>query len=495
MGVGAAHVDDFARKTSHPRGCLLEKRRLRDEALPEVIPTDGLGIRTMESLTPTSHAEAVAVFRHGVIGSLTQAQMDRGQLAEALKALAKQVFRPPNSKTTKRFSSPTLERWYYAYRERGLDGLKPEPRSDRGRAQVLTPQQRQLFCDIRREHPSASASLILRTLVADGRLDKDVVSPSTVRRLFVDEGLDKLSMRASGGGKTRLRWQAERPGALWHGDVCHGPNLRINGKAVPLRIHGLLDDASRYVVALEAHHQEREVDMLGVFVRALRRHGPPDALYLDNGATYRGETLATGCARIGTSLLHAQPYDPQARGKMERFWRTLREGCLDFLGNVSALHDVNVRLWAFLDTHYHQAPHAGLYGKSPKAVFEATPPPVDTLDENKLRAALTTRVRRRVRRDTTVSIGGKDYELDGAHLAGRLVMLCRCLVDLSELPWVEFEGHRLEVHPVDKLKNAHRPRRAPSPEAAPPHSAFDPPKALLDIAVGRKPAHSKSGVS
>lgn len=444
----------------------------------------------MESLTPETHAEAVAVFRHGVIGALTQARMDRGQLTESLALLSEKCFRPPKSETTKRFSASTLERWYYAYVHKGLEGLKPGQRSDKGRAQELTPQQRQLLCDIRREYPSASASLILRTLIADGRLDKNAVSATTVRRLFVDEGLDKLSMRTGSGGKIRLRWQAERPGALWHGDVCHGPNLRINGKSYPLRIHGMLDDASRYVVALEAHHQEREVDMLGLLVRALRRHGPPDALYLDNGATYRGETLATGCARIGTSLLHAQPYDAQARGKMERFWRTLREGCLDFLGSVTSLHDVNVRLWAFLDTHYHQEPHAGLYGKSPKAVFDATPPPTDNFDETKLRTALTTRARRRVRRDSTVSIAGKDYEIDGAHLAGRIVSLCRCLVDLSEKPWIEFEGRRLEVHLVDPLKNARR-RRSPSPEAVPQHSAFDPPKAMLDVAVGRKPAHSK----
>jgi hypothetical protein len=91
-----------------------------------------------------------------------------------------------------------------------------------------------------------------------------------------------------------------------------------------------------------------------------------------------------------------------------------------------------------------------------------------------------------VRRDSTVSIDGKDYEVDGAHLAGRLVMLCRCLVDLSELPWVEFEGRRLAVHPVDPVKNARRRRRAPNPEATLPHPAFDPPKALLDKTLGRR---------
>lgn len=442
----------------------------------------------MDSLTPTSHAEAVALFRHGILGALTQAQLERGQLRAALAGLSTQRFRPPKSKTTRSYSVPTLERWYYAFRARQLDGLKPAPRSDKGRAQELSTEQRQLLCDIRREFPSASASLILRTLVASGRFDSGAVSATTVRRLFVDEGLDRLSLRASDGGKTRLRWQAERPGALWHGDVCHGPALVIDGKTRPLRIHALMDDASRYVVALEAHHTEREVDMLGVFVRALRRHGAPDALYLDNGATYRGETLATACARLGVSLLHARPYDAPARGKMERFWRTLREGLLDFSGGLTSLHDINVRLLAFLDVHYHRAPHAGLYGRAPKSVFDAAPPKVDSLDESGLRAALTTRVRRRVRRDSTVSIGGKDYEVDGAHLAGRLVMLCRCLVDLNETPWVEFETRRVEVRPVDAVKNSRRPRRQRNAEAAPKHPAFNPPKALLDKALGRRAA-------
>ena len=449
----------------------------------------------MDSLTPKNHAEAVAVFRHGIIGALTQAEMDRGQLAAALEVLSQQRFVPPRAKSSRTYSGATLERWFYSYKRRGLDGLKPIRRKDKGRAKKLAPEQRQLLLDIRREHPHAGVPVILRTLVADGRLEKNAISAMTVRRLYAEEGLDKISLRAVDTSKTRLRWQAERPGALWHADVCYGPALTINDKSRPLRIHALMDDASRYVVALEAHHTEREVDTLGVFVRALRKHGPPDGLYLDNGATYRGDTLATACARIGTTLMHARPYDAPARGKMERFWRTLREGCLDFLGSLSSLHDVNVRLWAFLDTHYHQAPHAGLFGRTPSAVFNATPPPVDGFDEKKLREALTTRARRRVRRDTTVRIGGKDYELTGGHLAGRIVTLCRCLVDLDELPWVEFEGKRLEIHPVDPVKNSRRkrpPRRPPHhDESAPQHPAFDPPKALLDRSLGRRPRRER----
>ena len=82
-----------------------------------------------------------------------------------------------------------------------------------------------------------------------------MVSHATVRRLYADHGLDRIPAREGSGQKTRLRWEAESPGALWHADVCYGPALTINGQSRPLRIHALLDDASRYVVAIEARHR------------------------------------------------------------------------------------------------------------------------------------------------------------------------------------------------------------------------------------------------
>ena len=476
---------------AHPRGSLLV---VQDDGHGPSLPCIPRGAENdMDDLKPKTHQEAVAVFRHGILGALTQAQLDRGALHTALSQLTTQKFRPPGAKATKSYSVATLERWYYAYRKRGLPGLMPRPRSDKGRAQGLTPELRQLLLDIRREHPHASVPVILRTLVADGRMEKGAASATTLRRFFAEAGLDRIGLRDGQRGKTRLRWQAERPMALWHGDVCYGPSLRIEGRVRPLRIHALMDDASRYVVALEAHHSEREVDMLGLFVRALRRHGKPDALYLDNGSTYRGETLATACARLSLTLMHARPYQPESRGKMERFWRTLREGCLDFLGSLTSLHDVNVRLCAFLDAHYHASPHAALFGRSPKDVFDSVPREPGDFDEQSLRDALTVRTRRRVRRDTTVRIDGTDYELDVGHLTGRIVTLCQCLVDLSEKPWVEFEDKRYEVHPVDPVKNSKRSRvlrRAMYDESAPRHSAFDPPRALLDKATGRRPRHA-----
>jgi len=440
----------------------------------------------VQALTPTDHGEALALYRAQIIGSLVSRELEHGNLRDALVELSKQRFRPPRSHGSRTYSVATLERWYYAYKASGLEALRPTPRSDRGRARDLTEVQRELLLDIRKEHPSASVPLILETLVGDGRLEKDAVSESTVRRLYAEHGLDRTALRHGGRGHVRLRWQAERPGALWHGDVCHGASLIVDGKTAPVRIHALLDDASRYVVAIAAMHHEREVDMLSLLVGAVRRHGPPEVLYLDNGSTYRGQTLELACARMGTALLHAKPYDAPARGKMERFWRTLREGCLDFAAGVGSLHDLNARLFAFLDERYHQAPHGGLLGKSPASVYEAAPRVVDDFDEARLRAALTVHARRRVRRDSTLSMDGEDWETDLGFLAGRLVTVLRCLVDPSEPPWLEHEGKRFPLHPVDPVANASRPR-APCnlDEPHPSRVDFDPATARLDRMLGR----------
>lgn len=436
-----------------------------------------------DELKPKDHAEAVAHFRAQVLGPVLCGDLAHGELKQALQDLASKVVRPPGSAVTRRFSVPTLERWLAAYRKRGIEGLRPRPRSDRGYAQQLEDETRELLLDIRREHPTATTTVILRTLQLDGRLAVGCVSANTIRRLYRSHGLDGRTLRAAEPGHPRRRWEAKGPGVLWHADVCHGPSFEVAGQKRPLRIHAILDDASRYIVGIVALDSEREVDMLGLWVAALRQHGLPKVLYLDNGATYRGEILATACHRLGISLVHAKPYDPQARGKMERFWRTLRQGCLDHLQNINSLHDVQVRLLAFVDKHYHLAAHASLMGRSPKDVWGARPP--SEVREEQLHEALTVRGRRLVHRDGTLSVGGKDWELEHGYLAGRHVVVGRSLVDPTAPPWVEDDDKRFPLRLVDVKANGRlrRTRRNPRGIDAVP---FDPAKTLVDVALGRR---------
>lgn len=439
-------------------------------------------------LAPKNTGEATAIFRAQVIGPLlTRVFVSHGDLASAIRGLTRVHHRPPGASASRTYSEATIERWYYRFKKRGLAGITPRRRSDTGHARELSEAQRDLLIAIRREHPTTSAALILRTLELDGRLAKNAVSLSTLRRLYDAHGLDRVALRTA-DGRVRLRWQADRVDALWHADVCHGPAMKIAGRAVPLRIHALLDDHSRYILAIVATTTEREVEMLSLLVKAMRSTGRrPEALYLDNGATYTGDVLATLCSRLGVALLHATPHDPQARGKMERFWRTLREGCLDHLGTPGSLHDVQVRLLAFLAKHYHVAPHASLMGKSPSEVYESAPRYDESVDDAALGAALTVRGRRRVRRDGTLEVGGVTFETRTGFLAGRVVVVGRSLLDPTSDPWIEHENERYLVGRVDAEENARRKKHGPCANrpARGLDVPFDPTGALLDALVGR----------
>jgi transposase InsO family protein len=435
----------------------------------------------MEPLSSRNHAERVGMFRHSVVASLVVREFTHGQLRAELDALSRQRFRPPEADSTRCYSVPTLERWYYACKKGGPMALVPAARSDKGHGRCLDAEVRELLCDIRAENRSASVPLILATLQEEGRIADDAVSEPVVRKLFAERGLSRISAKAAAnddpheGPRMRLKWQAAHPGALWHGDVCHFTIL-IGGVMKPVRIHAHLDDTSRFIVGIAAFWKEREEDMLALFVDTLRVHGPPDALYLDNGATYRGEVLSTACQRLGILLLHPRPYDPQARGKMERFWRTLREGLLAFCTGELSLDELNRRLRAFL-VRYHAAPHAGLLGRSPDSVYRAHTR-TDDLDEQKLKKALEVRESRRVGQDNIVRVGGVAWELEQGFLAGKTVTVVRSMLMPNMPPAVELEGKLLPLHPVDPLHNAQRKRPArcaPEPDKpARPRVAFDP---------------------
>lgn len=436
-------------------------------------------------LAPKDTPEATAIFRAQVIGPLlTRVFASHGELASAIRVLARERHLPPGASATRFYSETTIERWYYCFKKRGLEGLTPKRRSDMGHARELTDAQRDLLCAIRREHPTTSAALILRTLELDGRLPTGAVSLTTVRRLYRSQGLDRVTLRVA-DGHVRMRWQADRANALWHADVCHGPAMKIGGRTVPLRIHAILDDHSRYIVGIVATMSEREAEMLALLVKAMRSTGRrPEALYLDNGSTYTGEVLATLCSRLSIGLLHATPHDPQARGKMERFWRTLREGCLDHIGTPGSLHDVQVRLLAFLAKHYHVAPHSSLMGKSPSEVYETAPKYDEKIDDAALGSALTVQARRRVRRDCTLEIAGVTFETRAGFLAGRVVVVGRTLLDPTADPWIDHEGERHALNRVNAEANARRKKDNTRPRRG-LDVPFDPPGALVNALVAR----------
>ena len=195
------------------------------------------------SLEPKDHAERVALFRMKVLGPLTCTELDHGEQAKLLRELSRKRFCPPGRPITRRYGVSTLERWLGRYRKGGLEALRPGSRAT-GHAKALTKAQRELIIEIRREYRGASVPLIMRTLIAEGRIEANAVTASAVRRLLASHGLQReLVARDVNFKNGRRRWQVERPGQLWHADVCHGPSLKIDGKTQSIKTSDIEDQS------------------------------------------------------------------------------------------------------------------------------------------------------------------------------------------------------------------------------------------------------------
>ena len=148
-------------------------------------------------------------------------------------------------------------------------------------------------------------------------------------------------------------------------------------------------------------------------------------LFVDNGANYRSQQLALVCAKLGIALIHSRPYQPAGKGKIERFFRTLRAAVLAHLTAeaTESLETLNRTLWAWVEGEYHQSPHRGLDGRTPLDQWALAghdvryPDPGTDLDDLFLFEA-----KRRVMKDRTVSLHGRLYEVD-AVLVGQTVTL------------------------------------------------------------------------
>jgi putative transposase len=92
--------------------------------------------------------------------------------------------------------------------------------------------------------------------------------------------------------------------------------------------------------------------------QAVRRHGIPQRFYTDNGPCYASRHLKNVCGRLGMQLIHTPPYRPQGRGKLERFFRTVRDQFLA-VNSAKSLEQLNIDFHKWAE-QYHQRRHSSL---------------------------------------------------------------------------------------------------------------------------------------
>ena len=117
------------------------------------------------------------------------------------------------------------------------------------------------------------------------------------------------------------RFEAARPNELWTGDALHGPVM--GGRKVFLFC--FIDDHSRAVMGARWAFHEDVVRLAAALRPALAVRGVPEHVYVDNGSAFVDAWLLRACAVLGIKLVHSRPGRPQGRGKIERFFRTVRD--------------------------------------------------------------------------------------------------------------------------------------------------------------------------
>lgn len=160
-------------------------------------------------------------------------------------------------------------------------------------------------------------------------------------------------------------FERAEPNQLWQADITYWKAAR--GQNVYLI--GFMDDYSRYVVGWGLFSSQTGARVLEVLRTAIGQYGAPKEILTDQGRQYyswRGKSLfQKTLAKEGIEQVVARAHHPQTKGKIEAFWKHVKE---EFLTRVvsGSIDDLRDRLKLWIDSYYNfQRPHQGIGGSAP----------------------------------------------------------------------------------------------------------------------------------
>ncbi len=403
-------------------------------------------------------ARRVALFRYELIQDVIDPVLSSRQRGRLIRALAERDHPGPFGEPV-RVSRPTIDRWIRWWRAGGFEALVPAPArvSARTPAEVLA-----LAAALKRERPERTAAQVARILRAQSGW---APSERTLQRHFVRLELDR-TVRAD--PVVFGRFEADRPNELWTGDALHGPV--VGGRKTFLFC--FLDDHSRAVMGARFGYHEDTVRLAAALRPALASRGVPEQVYVDNGSPFVDSWLLRACASLGIKLVHSTPGRPQGRGKIERFFRTVRSQFLvelagDAAERIADLAELNRLLAAWVETDYHPQVHSET-GAPPLRRWQAgLPTPLPRPTPAQLREAFLWAEHRTVTSSATVSLHNNAYQVDPL-LVGRKVELVFDPFDLTDIE-VRHQQRSFGTAVAFRIgRHAHPKTRPEQPDTGPP---------------------------
>jgi transposase InsO family protein len=419
--------------------------------------------------------EKIALFRFSLINPLlSRANLGRGDQERMIREITDREWEIPGS-TRSRITRATLLRWLKRYQDSGqrLESLQPRDRRDKGRTKCVDAELEAALVALRRELCCTTLPVFLKLAHQRGVLEEQVnLTAPSLYRLFKRHGLERPQVAAP----DRRRFEAELSNDLWQSDCLHGPKVLEDGRLRQSFLFAIIDDHSRLVVFARAYLCERLESFQDCLIEALARRGLPRKLFVDNGAAFRNHTLRYACGRLGIALLHATPYTPEGKGKIERLFKTMRAQLFALLPQTLTLADLNERLLKWVEEDYHQRVHSST-GQKPLERYLEHVSLLRKAPED-LREYFRTPLKRKVDKDRTVSLFGRLYEAPTGLIGNNVTVLYhpsdlgRIEVIFQERSWGFLTPLSPTVNCRVRRVTAHRTELVEPPQNTPP---ADPP--------------------
>ena len=251
-----------------------------------------------------------------------------------------------------------------------------EPAEDRSRRPLSSPRRTDGVLEaevlaIRDAHPAWGARKIARRL---GDVGMEAPVASTVHAILTRHGriAPQAASRAAPG-----RFEREAPNLLWQMDFKGRTQLTSGDWCHPLTV---IDDHSRFAIALEACVDEQRATVQARLEPILRRYGLPMAFYTDNGAPWgtgvpnQWTRLRVWLLKLGIDLIHARPHHPEPRGKNERFHRSLKAEVFAF-ARLASIAQAQAAFDRWRDLYNHHRPHEAIGMNVPASRYRPSPRP------------------------------------------------------------------------------------------------------------------------
>lgn len=356
--------------------------------------------------------KAIGLLRHQIISPVLM-ETRRKQMSYFRKVALEEYNVPGVG--PKRFAPETMKGWLKKYKKHGFAGITPKKRTDTGRQRAIPPKMAVEVKKLRDEYLEVSVAKFYQICVKAKVLGEPPICQQTLRRYLKLENLFPQGEKSKG----RKRYEMDYFGELWVGDFMHGPVLSEPRKRKAILL-GIIDDHSRMIVGHRWSFEETTMPIEVVFKEALLRFGKPVKLYLDNGPSFSSDYLRSVCAPLGIGLIHSKPYDSPSRGKIERFWRTVRGSFLsDFKGQ--SLQELNDAFDVWLRDQYHATTHSGI-GCRPLDRYQLSVAeyPRPRVSEEEVEEHFLATIERKVNRDATVSVNNLIYEVPASYIGTKI---------------------------------------------------------------------------